>query len=97
MVFRGSIARRLISLSTLRRGGRPPTTQDSLPAAGRAYRSGLVTRRVPYKRFQACSCLLSRASWQVSLCFCLSSSLLRDGDGKGVAISLSRGDATGRD
>ena len=32
MVFRGSIARRLISLSTLRRGGLPPATQDSLPS-----------------------------------------------------------------
>ena len=41
MVFRGSIARRLIWLSTLRRGGRPPTTQDSLPAAGPALPDGI--------------------------------------------------------
>ena len=41
MVFRGSIARRLISLSTLRRGGHPPTTQDSLPAAGPALPDGI--------------------------------------------------------
>ena len=41
MVFRGSIARRLTWLSTLRRGGRPPTTQDSLPAAGPALPDGI--------------------------------------------------------
>ena len=39
--FRGSIARRLISLSTLRRGRHPPTTQDSLPAAGPALPDGI--------------------------------------------------------
>jgi len=31
----------LISLSTLRRGGHPPTTQDSLPAAGPALPDGI--------------------------------------------------------
>ena len=41
MVFRGSIARRLIWLSTLRRSGHPPTTQDSLPAAGPALPDGI--------------------------------------------------------
>ena len=41
MVFRGSIARRLIWLSTLCRGGYPPTTQDSLPAAGPALPDGI--------------------------------------------------------
>src|SRR4051794_18722406 len=39
--FRGSIAGRLISLSTLRRGSHPPTTQDSLPAAGPALPDGI--------------------------------------------------------
>src|ERR1700733_8916267 len=39
--FRGSIARCLISLSTLRRGSRLPATQDSLPAAGPALPDGI--------------------------------------------------------
>src|SRR5690606_299935 len=34
--FRGSFTRLWCSLSTLRRMGRPTTTQDSLPAAGQA-------------------------------------------------------------
>ena len=41
MEFRGSITQRLISLSTLRRGGHPPTAQDSLPAAGPALPDGI--------------------------------------------------------
>jgi len=59
MIFRGSIARRLIWLSTLRRGGRPPTTQDSLPAAGPALPGGIRTRRVPAKGFKFEAFLLS--------------------------------------
>jgi hypothetical protein len=39
--FRGSITRLWCSLSTLRPGGRPPRTQDSLPAAGQALPGGL--------------------------------------------------------
>ena len=39
--FRGSIPRLWCSLSTLRPGGRPPGTQDSLPAAGQALPGGL--------------------------------------------------------
>jgi hypothetical protein len=38
--FRGSIARPVHSLSTLRSPGRPGTTQDSLPAAGQALPGG---------------------------------------------------------
>jgi hypothetical protein len=41
MRFRGSITQRLISLSTLRRGSHPPTTQDLLPAAGPALPDGV--------------------------------------------------------
>jgi hypothetical protein len=41
MAFRGSITRRLISLSTLRSGGYPLATQDSLPAAGPAPPDGI--------------------------------------------------------
>src|SRR5271157_5010807 len=41
MAFRGSITRRLISLSTLRSGGYPLATQDSLPAAGPALPDGI--------------------------------------------------------
>ena len=44
LYFRGSIARRLTWLSTLRRVGRPTTTQDSLPAAGPALPDGIRTR-----------------------------------------------------
>ena len=39
--FRGSIPRLWCSLSTLRPGGFPPRTQDSLPAAGQALPGGL--------------------------------------------------------
>jgi len=38
--FRGSITQPSCSLSTLRREGRPSTTQDSLPAGGRLRRAG---------------------------------------------------------
>ncbi len=52
MGFRGSIARRLIWLSTLRRGGYPPTTQDSLPAAGPALPDGIGYPQGSDERFQ---------------------------------------------
>jgi hypothetical protein len=58
--FRGSIAGPDCWLSTLRRVGRPTTTQDSLPAAGQLYRVGLVTHRVPAKGFR---CLLHPSSF----------------------------------
>ena len=45
LYFRGSITRPLTSLSTLRRMGRPTTTQDSLLAAGPALPGGIRTRR----------------------------------------------------
>src|SRR5947209_18130196 len=41
MVYRGSMARRLIWLPTLRRGSYPPATQESLPAAGPALPDGI--------------------------------------------------------
>jgi len=41
LFFRGSITRLTCSLSTLRREGRPSTTQDSLPAAGQALPGGV--------------------------------------------------------
>ena len=47
--FRGSMSKLSVWLSTLRRVGRPPTAQDSLPAVGPLYRAGLTTRRVPTK------------------------------------------------
>ena len=50
-IFRGSIARPRHSLSTLRPPGRPGRTQDSLPAVGQLYGTGLLTRRVPTKGF----------------------------------------------
>lgn len=58
-VFRGSITRPRHSLSTLRRADRSTATQDSLPAAGPLYRTGLSTRRVPTKGFRAASYISS--------------------------------------
>ena len=52
LYFRGSITRPLTSLSTLRRMGRPTTTQDSLLAAGPALPGGIRTRRVSAKGFR---------------------------------------------
>ena len=51
LYFGGSITRPLTSLSTLRRMGRPTTTQDSLLAAGPALPGGIRTRRVSAKGF----------------------------------------------
>ena len=51
--FRGSIPRPAPSLSTLRRVGRPTTTQDSLPAAGQRFRAGLGTRWAPTRGFNS--------------------------------------------
>ena len=53
--FRGSIAGLRHALSTLRRLGRPNTTQDSLLGAWPASQAGLVTRRVPTKGFRFAS------------------------------------------
>ena len=51
--FRGSLAEPQRWLSTLRRVGRPTTTQDSLPVAGPSLSGrGLLTRRVPAKGFR---------------------------------------------
>ena len=52
LYFRGSITRPLTSLSTLRKMGRPTTTQDSLLAAGPALPGGIRTRRVSAKGFR---------------------------------------------
>jgi hypothetical protein len=51
MEFRGSIAQRLISLSTLRREGYPSATQDSLPAAGPALPDGIGYPQGSEERF----------------------------------------------
>jgi hypothetical protein len=62
--FRGSIAEPEHLLSTLRRGYRYPTTQDSLPGAGQLSRTGLLTRKVSTKGFRVVSLhlfLLSQA------------------------------------
>src|SRR5271165_4284415 len=52
LYFGGSITRPLTSLSTLRRMGRPTTTQDSLLAAGPALPGGIRTRGVSAKGFR---------------------------------------------
>jgi len=53
--FRGSITRLRHWLSTLRRPGRPDTTQDSLPAAGQALPDGLGYPQGSNERFQGVS------------------------------------------
>ena len=53
--FRGSITRLRHWLSTLRRPGRPDTTQDSLPAAGQALPDGLGYPQGSIERFQGVS------------------------------------------
>ena len=53
--FRGSITRLRHWLSTLRRPGRPDTTQDSLPAAGQALPDGIVYPQGSNKRFRGVS------------------------------------------
>jgi hypothetical protein len=57
-------SQRLISLSTLRREGRPSTTQDSLPAAGPALPGGIGYPQGSNKRFHIGMILLFRASWR---------------------------------
>ena len=54
MKFRGSITQRLISLSTLRSGGRPPPRKTRFRLLDRLCRTGLGTRRVPAKGFKRC-------------------------------------------
>ena len=49
--FRGSIAQRLISLSTLRRDGRPSSRKTCFRLLARLCRAGLGTSRVPLKGF----------------------------------------------
>ena len=63
LYFRGSITRPLTSLSTLRRMGRPTTTQDSLLAAGPALPGGIRTRRVSTKGFQSSSPFLLSSAY----------------------------------
>jgi hypothetical protein len=54
-VFRGSITRLRHWLSTLRRSGRPNTTQDSLPAVGQTLPDGLDYPQGSIERFQGVS------------------------------------------
>jgi len=58
-VFRRSIAWLSDWLSTLRRVRYLTTTQDSLPAAGKALPDGLSTRKVPMKGFRFASYISS--------------------------------------
>jgi len=55
LVLRGSITRLRHWLSTLRRPGRPDTTQDSLPVVGQTLPDGLVHPQGSNKRFRAVS------------------------------------------
>ncbi len=56
--FRGSITRLRHWLSTLRRPGRPDTTQDSLPVAGQALPDGLAYPQGSIERFHDISYFL---------------------------------------
>ena len=65
--FRGSITRLQHSLSTLRREGRPSTTQDSLPAAGQALPDGFGYPQGSCERFRGESYISSsfpKLSWR---------------------------------
>ena len=65
--FRGSITRLQHSLSTLRREGRPSTTQDSFPAAGQALPDGLGYPQGSCERFRGVSYISSsfpKLSWR---------------------------------
>ena len=57
--FRGSITRLRHWLSTLRRPGRPDTTQDSLPAVGQTLPDGLGYPQGSIERFQGVSYISS--------------------------------------
>jgi hypothetical protein len=59
--FRGSIARPVHSLSTLRSPGRPGATQDSFPAAGPALPGGVGYPQGSSERFLRFGFLLSQA------------------------------------
>jgi hypothetical protein len=63
-IFRGSIAQRLISLSTLRSESRLSPRKTCFRLLARLCRTGLVTRRVPVKGFTFEMILLFRASWR---------------------------------
>src|SRR4029453_2199644 len=58
LYFRGSITRPLTWLSTLRRVGRPTTTQDSLLAAGPALPGGIGYPQGSGERFLSSSLFL---------------------------------------
>src|SRR5262245_23064298 len=62
--FRGSIARPLISLSTLRGDGYPSSRKTRFRLLARLYRTGLVNRGDPTEDFTSRMILLSRASWR---------------------------------
>ena len=65
--FRGSITRLRHSLPTLRREGRPSTTQDSLPAAGQALPGRFGYPQGSDKRFRGVSYIsssFSKLSWR---------------------------------
>jgi hypothetical protein len=61
--FRGSIAQRLIWLSTLRSGSYPPPRKTRFRLLVRLCRAGLVYPQGPDERFHM-TILLSRASWR---------------------------------
>jgi hypothetical protein len=66
---RGSIAQRLISLSTLRSESRLSPRKTRFRLLARLCRAGLVTRRVPIKGFTLLAILLFRASWRKDTIF----------------------------
>src|SRR3954463_14105643 len=82
--FRGSITQRLISLSTLRSGGRPPPRRTRFRLLARLDRTGLVTRRVPAEGFKPCfppspSFLAQGQIWSVATAWAV---LPTDGSGR---------------
>ncbi len=82
-IFRGSIAQRLISLSTLRSESRLSPRKTGFRLLARLYRTGLVTRMVPIKGFTFEMTLLFRASCAMSAI--LWGTLLRGGPLSGIS------------
>src|SRR3954452_4207013 len=78
--FRGSIARRLVWLSTLRSGSHPPPRKTRFRLLARLCRTGLATRRVPSKGFKQSfppfpSFLAQGQTWEIGIFFGFTSAL----------------------
>jgi len=90
-VFRRSIAWLSDWLSTLRRVRYLTTTQDSLPAAGKALPDGLSTRKVPMKGFRFASYISSSFPKLLAAITSPSELAPRRSDRRGVVVLTTEG------